>query len=298
MIKSINTKDLQLLMAGSDEYLLLDVLPPEYYEEKHILGAMNAPVYEVAFLDNVSKLTTNKNINIVVYNDSPHSLASMDAAIKLEKAGYQNIYEFNGGLSEWEKSGLAVEVGEPVSYLKIENGKYMAINEASRVSWQGRNIGRAHSGEIGINVAELEIKDMTPKSLWVELSMASLKSLDQEDSMMREWLDSHLKSVDFFEVEKYPVASFKTRSITVFRELGPQKAKYTVVGDLTIKDVTKEISLEALLSKNTDGQIKAQAHFDFDRTQWHVFYGSGKFYEKLGSHLVSDIVSVEVFLSF
>jgi polyisoprenoid-binding protein YceI len=89
-----------------------------------------------------------------------------------------------------------------------------------------------------------------------------------------------------------------TRTIAAIEELGPLTTKFKVTGDLTIKDVSKEIAFEALLSKNMDGQLKAQAHFDFDRTQWHVFYGSGKFFEKLGSHLVSDIISLELFLSF
>ena len=50
--------------------------------------------------------------------------------------------------------------------------------------------------------------------------------------------DAHLKSADFFDVEKYPVMTFVGRSV---RKDGDD---YKVTGDLTIKDTTKEIELD------------------------------------------------------
>jgi hypothetical protein len=34
------------------------------------------------------------------------------------------------------------------------------------------------------------------------------------------------------------------------------------------------------------------AHFDFDRTRWNVIYGSSRFFEHLGMHLVFDLISI------
>ncbi|MFI5287686.1 MAG: YceI family protein [Candidatus Dormibacteria bacterium] len=50
--------------------------------------------------------------------------------------------------------------------------------------------------------------------------------------------DGHLKSADFLDVEKYPDIVFKVKSITRHGD------QFKVVGDLTIKDITKEISLD------------------------------------------------------
>ena len=50
--------------------------------------------------------------------------------------------------------------------------------------------------------------------------------------------NKHLKSADFFDVAKYPTITFKSKKITGTPE------KFTVVGDLTIKDKTKEVSLD------------------------------------------------------
>ena len=40
--------------------------------------------------------------------------------------------------------------------------------------------------------------------------------------------------------------------------------------------------------------IALQANFDIDRTRWGVNYGSGKLYERLGMHLVNDLVTLQV----
>ena len=51
--------------------------------------------------------------------------------------------------------------------------------------------------------------------------------------------DAHLRSPDFFDVEKYPELRFRSRRI---EQLGT--ARYRLVGDLTIRDVTREVSLD------------------------------------------------------
>ena len=55
----------------------------------------------------------------------------------------------------------------------------------------------------------------------------------------------HLKSDDFFGVEKYPVATFKVKKSTAFKN-----NKATLTGDLTIKEKTNEISFEITKNNN------------------------------------------------
>jgi polyisoprenoid-binding protein YceI len=58
--------------------------------------------------------------------------------------------------------------------------------------------------------------------------------------------DAHLRSADFFETEKYPTLTFKSTSFT--KAAGK---KYTLVGDLTLHGVTKQVTLEATLNGTT-----------------------------------------------
>jgi polyisoprenoid-binding protein YceI len=51
--------------------------------------------------------------------------------------------------------------------------------------------------------------------------------------------DTHLRSADFFDVEKYPEIRFQSRRIEKL-----EASRYRVVGDLTIRDITREVSLD------------------------------------------------------
>lgn len=69
--------------------------------------------------------------------------------------------------------------------------------------------------------------------------------------------DNHLKSADFFEVEKYPEITFVSKEVT---GSGPE---ITVVGDLTIKGVTKEVTLKGgFLGTITDPWGNQRAGFE------------------------------------
>lgn len=82
--------------------------------------------------------------------------------------------------------------------------------------------------------------------------------------------DGHLRSADFFEVEKYPTITFKSKKI-----IKGEGSKFQLVGDLTIKDVTKEVTFEcefAGILPGKDGADKAgfSAHTTINRQDYHV----------------------------
>src|SRR5207249_2271723 len=60
--------------------------------------------------------------------------------------------------------------------------------------------------------------------------------------------DAHLKSADFFDAEKYPVMSFKSRRIERDRR---EPDQYRAYGDLTLHGVTKEIVLDVIAEGRT-----------------------------------------------
>lgn len=81
------------------------------------------------------------------------------------------------------------------------------------------------SGEINI--------DTTNKTLVSAQATINVASIDTRDAKR----DEHLKSADFFDVANHPNITFVSQSVT-----GKADA-ITVVGDLTIKEITKEIIL-------------------------------------------------------
>ena len=51
---------------------------------------------------------------------------------------------------------------------------------------------------------------------------------------------------------------------------------------------------DTTVNRLPDGRLTAEAHFDFDRTHWNVIYGSNRFFEHLGMHLVFDLISLQM----
>ena len=70
--------------------------------------------------------------------------------------------------------------------------------------------------------------------------------------------DNHLKSTDFFDVENYPLISFESTSITV-----ANGSLYVICGNLTIKDVTKEIIISGTYN-GSDVDAYGNTKFGFD----------------------------------
>ena len=56
--------------------------------------------------------------------------------------------------------------------------------------------------------------------------------------------DAHLKSPDFFEVDKYPTMTFRSRRV---EHASRDSNQYRLIGELTLHGVTKEVALEATL---------------------------------------------------
>ena len=86
---------------------------------------------------------------------------------------------------------------------------------------------------ITMKSAKDDFSDATVQST---IKVASLST----DNNMR---DNHLKSDDFFNAEKYPEINFKSTS---FEKLSD--TKYKITGDLTIRDVTKNVTFDAVLN--------------------------------------------------
>jgi polyisoprenoid-binding protein YceI len=78
----------------------------------------------------------------------------------------------------------------------------------------------------------LDDQDPTQSRIDVTIDTASIDTKDEKR-------DAHLRSPDFLEVEKFPSITFKSTQIT---KTGDDE--YKLVGDLTIRGVTKQVTLD------------------------------------------------------
>ena len=286
---------LKQLLESDEALALIDVTPAEYFRAAHLPGATNCCVYDVTFLDQVAEAAPDKAGPVVVYGSSTHSLASSTAAEKLERAGYTRVRNYRGGLEDWEAAGLTVERGpEPPDEEQPREGRHEIDIAKSKVLWTGRNINGAHTGTLRLKGGWLDLSAGPAASGEFTLDMESIANTDLTDSALNRMLVAHLKSDDFFDTARHPTATFHLRHVTLNPQAKPGNINADIDGTLTLKGVIEDLGFPALIETLPGGALSAEAHFDIDRTRWNVIYGSGKFFEKLGKHLVHDNISLSL----
>jgi len=102
------------LSAAAEEYkkgeaVFVDAITANFYEKRHIKGAINMPLALFDLVYMMSFAEENKSRKIIVYGGTISRLYDLEVANKLVLRGYKNTRVLEGGLSEWEKKGYPVE---------------------------------------------------------------------------------------------------------------------------------------------------------------------------------------------
>lgn len=300
----ITPGQLKKWMDEKKDFILIDVLPGDYFIQKHIPDAINACVYEVSFNDQIKELARESSKPIVVYGERDGFLASASAFTKLSDAGYEKVYELVGGIAAWEKAGYEVECkdGKPkkdygTPALHSDKKTLKVDTKKSKIRWTGRNLGNLHFGYIGLSKGSVEVNDGVVTGGNFTINMESIVCEDIADKAMNKMLVAHLCSADFFETSTYPEGKFTITEALRLEKASPGAPNYRITGNLTLKGITHSVEFEAVIGWNTEQKLFTQATFEIDRTKWKVMYGSGRFFERLGMHLVNDNITLQLFIT-
>ncbi len=160
-------------------------------------------------------------------------------------------------------------------------------NAKSTIEWKGAKVGGSHEGTIDLKSGKLKFKDNDLVGGTFVIDMTSITNTDLEGEYKGK-LEGHLKSDDFFGVEKYPTAKLEITSVT---PQGP--GKYKIEANITIKGTTKPIKFNADVLE-ADGVLTASADLTIDRSEFNVKYGSGSFFDNLGDKVIYDDFDINV----
>lgn len=298
-LKTLSPEVLNEWLREGKPIVLIDVLVDERFKAVHLPGSVNACVYEIVFLENMDKLVPDRDREIVVYGSGDRSLEALNAAEKLVNAGYRNVGMLQGGIDGWKARGYAVE-GEDTAVLEraeqalpFDDARYVVDTEQSIVNWFGRNKTTTHRGTLRFSSGEFSFNNGGLKGAF-EVDMTSIKDIDLEGDPLQPYLIGHLMSADFFYVDMFPRASFTITSARRIEAVPSSPHNFSVQGVFNLRGVKKEIEFLATASPRQDGEVRIEAHFDIDRTRWGVIYGSSRFYEHLGYHLVYHPISLQL----
>ena len=167
--------------------------------------------------------------------------------------------------------------------------KLVADAAATNIEWHGHKIvGASHTGNIDLQSGWLVLEGNSVSGGEFIVDMNSIKNSDVKDEKMRDRLVGHLKSDDFFGVEKYPLSK-----LVITGSSRTPDGKTLLKGNLTIKEATHPVEFTATESKN-GGVLTYTADINFDRSLYDVRFGSGKFFSNLGDNAIVDEINLKV----
>jgi len=183
---------------------------------------------------------------------------------------------------------LAALLGFAFTPLKDTIAVLNVDTEQSVIKWDGYKVTGKHNGTVDLKSGNLEFDGEQLVGGNFTMDMTSITVLDLTGNYKAK-LEGHLKSDDFFGVEKHPTAKFEITRV-VSRGM---PGDYKVEGDLTVKGITKPIRFNAKVTEENGVKV-ARADMKLDRTDYNVRYGSGSFFDNLGDKTIYDEFDLSV----
>lgn len=161
----------------------------------------------------------------------------------------------------------------------------------SNIHWLGSKVGGGHEGTISLKEGSLTINGDSVASGSFVIDMNTIVNTDLTDAKMNTMLVDHLKNADFFDVAQYPESKF---TITKVEPVTNDSITHLISGNLKMKDVEKNITFGAKISKEDNVYKAVSVPFTIDRTQWNVKYGSKSIFKDLKDKVINDNIELQI----
>jgi len=185
----------------------------------------------------------------------------------------------------------ATTAEEEAAVAEVTAVTYKANTDKSMIEWTGFKPTGSHSGTIAIKEGKLSLTNNAIESgrFTIEMGSIAVTDIPTEDEGNAK-LSGHLKGADFFDVAAYPNANFEVTGIKT------EDDKTMLSGNLTMKDVTNNISFP-VNTEMKDGMLTLTSDtFTIDRSKWNVKHGSKSFFDNLGDKFINDDMELKVTL--
>lgn len=185
---------------------------------------------------------------------------------------------------------------EVASVTTTTDGTVYAIDPAtSNIEWKGYKVVKtdntSHIGEIALENGDVTVKDGKLESGKFIGNMASINALDlKDDAEQQTKLNGHLKSADFFDIEKFPTTTYEITKVSD----APAGSDYNTVldGNMTIKGITKPVQFNANVKVNEGSVNIATQPKDLSREEFGIV-----FQMPAANGLIKDEISLQILVN-
>ena len=171
---------------------------------------------------------------------------------------------------------------------------YEADTLSSVILWTGSKPTGTHSGTLGLHKGEVFVKNDSLETGHFIMDMSTITVTDPKEGDDRLNLENHLKGLKegnadhFFNTKKYPLGTFEITGIT------KKDSLYRIEGNLTLKDITRNITFPANVKIWADSLRLESEEFTINRTLWNINYSSKSVFENLGDKYINDDIKLKV----
>ncbi|MFM8912908.1 MAG: YceI family protein [Flammeovirgaceae bacterium] len=138
----------------------------------------------------------------------------------------------------------------------------------SEIGWSAKSVTDTHVGKIKLAKAELQFQNNRLVGGFFEADMNSVTVTDITDAQHNQDFINHITTGDFFEVNRFPTASFR------ITEANPKAGdEYNIRGVMTIKDREQPVEFTATVTPTPTGK-RTSATLSVDRTMFGIEYGA------------------------
>src|ERR1051325_5713271 len=157
------------------------------------------------------------------------------------------------------KTGEAAQVALPAA---AQGQKYSITPQNSKIEFSASQVTGKHNGSFGDFSGQVDYAG-SPENSHVNITIKT-DSITADDPD----LTKHLKTPDFFDVAKFPEATFVS---TAIKPGGENGATHTVTGNLTMHNVTKSITFPATINGTPDAAT-VESNFSINRKDFGITY--------------------------
>jgi polyisoprenoid-binding protein YceI len=158
------------------------------------------------------------------------------------------------------------------------------VKEKSKIEFVGAKVTRDHQGQFKNFDGRVEYVAAKPANISFDIDLNSVET-DTEK------LTGHLKSPDFFDVAKYPKATFTSTSLTEAPAGSADGATHLLRGTLDLHGVQKEVTIPVKAAVSPEG-VHATSEFTINRHDWGISYRGA------ADDLIKDNVLIKLDLTF
>ena len=167
------------------------------------------------------------------------------------------------------------------------SAQHLSVQSSTQINWKGKAAYSSYSpeGTLELLSGKLTLNNGVIDTLNIVIDM---RSLEQENQQLRD----HLRNKDFFDVKRFPVATF-----VLTEPVENLSGKVDLVGNLTIKGNTKPQRIKATIIQDQKG-VSLQFEHQLDRTRYGVNFNSPSFFDNLKDQAIDDLFSMSGTIHF